>query len=201
MTTPQVNSATSEQIKALQTLYGQWQKHTLQEGPDPRAARLAWASENTGREVSTFSALTRDEARYLIGVLKGSMGQPLGEQAEPWRRINSRKRAQAAGTAGRRGKTSSLIQMASPDDLARIDELIRRLGWAREQFDAWIRSPRSPLGSSEQVVIRTAAQANRIYWALKAMLAHGGRWHGAAKKASKTASAAPKLPQSFAPSA
>jgi hypothetical protein len=178
--TPQaLNSATGDQIKALQTLYGQWQRHTLQEGCDPRAARLAWASENTGRDIPSFSDLTRDEARCLIDLLKGSLGQPLGEQTQPWRRINSRERAQAAGTAGRKGEDSSFIQMASPDDLARVDELVHRLKWTPEQFNAWLKSPRSPLGSTDQVTIRTAAQANRLYWALKAMLVRAGHWHRA----------------------
>jgi len=172
------NAATAEQIKALQTLYAQWARHALEEGSDPRSARLAWASENAGREISSFSVLTLDEARGLIDLLKGSMGQPFGEQPQPWRRINSRERAQAAGTAGRRGEEqSSFIQMVGPDDLARIDELLNRLEWTRDRFDAWLKSPRSPLGAHDQGAIRTAAQANKIYWALKAMLTRAGGWH------------------------
>lgn len=180
----------AEQLKALQTLYGQWYAHSQQECADPRAARLAWASESTGREISSFSGLTRDEARSLIDLLKGSMGQPVGERPHPWRRINSRERAQAAGTSGRRGFESSVIQMASPDDLARVDELVRRLEWTPEQFNAWLKSPRSPLGSTDQIAIRTTAQANKIYWALKAMLARAGKWHRVnSKRSSRVASA------------
>jgi hypothetical protein len=176
------NKANGEQIKALQTLCGQWQKHALDAGDDPRAARLAWASVNTGRDISSFSDLTRDEARLLIDLMKGSLGQPIGKQPQPWRRINSRERAQAAGTAGRKDKTVSFIQMASPDDLARVNELVRRLAWTQEQFNAWLKSPRSPLGSTDKAVIRTAAQANRIYWALKAMLVRAGDWHNSRTK-------------------
>jgi hypothetical protein len=184
MTLGAISPATGEQIKALQTLYGQWKSHTLQEGGDPRSARLAWASENTGRNVSSFSDLSREEARILIDILKGSMGQPLGTQPQPWRRINSRERAQEAGTAGRKGERSSLVQMVSPDDLARVNELVNRLEWTRDQFEAWLKSPRSPLGATNQAVIRTAAQANRIYWALKAMLVRAGRWRGVSRKKS-----------------
>lgn len=182
MTHSMFNSATAEQIKALQTLYAQWARHAFEEGSDPRAVRLAWASKNAGREISSFSALTRDEARSLIDLLKGSMRQRLGEHPQPWRRVISRERAQAAGTAGRRSAAPPFIQMASPDDLARIDELIVRLEWTREQFNAWLKSPRSPLSSTDQATIQNAAQANRIYWALKAMLVRAGGWHRGTRK-------------------
>lgn len=171
-----------DQIKALQTLCGQWQRHTLDGTDDPRAARLAWATENTGRSIASFSDLTRDEARHLIDVLKAALGQPTGLPPDPWRRVYSRDRAQAAGTAGRHGEASPVIQMASPDDLARVDELVRRLEWTSEQFEAWLKSPRSPLGPGARNSIQTAAQANRIYWALKAMLVRAGRWHQASRK-------------------
>lgn len=128
-------NASGEQIKALQTLYGQWRGHSLQERGDPRVARLAWASERTGREISSFSYLTCDEARLLIDLLKGSMGKPIGDHPQPWRRVDSRERAQAAGTSGRRECGPSFIQMASADDLARVDELVRRLEWTPEQFN------------------------------------------------------------------
>ncbi|MGA9671140.1 MAG: hypothetical protein WBQ94_18160, partial [Terracidiphilus sp.] len=122
MDSKSIHFAAYDQIRALQTLFSQWRKHTLDETDDPRAVRLAWASNNTGRNISSFSDLTREEARCLIDVLKGSMGQPIGEEPQPWRRVNSRQRAQAAGTAGRRDDESSFIQMASPDDLARVNE-------------------------------------------------------------------------------
>lgn len=181
MTRSAFNSANGDQIKALQALYSLWQRHTLDLSGDPRAVRLMWASENTGRNISSFSDLTRDEARILIDLLKGYVGQSVGKP-QPWRRINSRERAQAAGTAGRRDEVTSFIQMASPDDLARVDELVLRLAWTPEQFNAWLKSPRSPLGSTDQAVIHTAVQANRIYWALKAMLVRAGGWHKGAKR-------------------
>lgn len=174
--------ASRDQIVALQTLYAQWACHAIQENIDPRAARLAWASEALGRAIGSFSELTRDEARRLIDALKGSMGQQLVEHPHPWRQIQSRERAQAAGTAGRRGKRSSLIQLAGPDDLARIDEALNRLGWTRERYEGWLRSGSSPLGIVDPAIIRTVAEANKVWWALKAMLKRSGRWYPGAER-------------------
>lgn len=177
MTRPQFNSVTGDQVKILQTLWTQWQRHALLEDEDPRAARLKWASECTGRLITSFSLLSKEEARSLIDRLKESMGLSLTEKPKPWRRINSRDRAQAAGTAGRKNVQSSFIQMASPDDLARIDEAIRRLGWTRDRYEAWLRSSSSPVSSKDGVSVRTVAEANKIWWALKAILRRSGRWY------------------------
>jgi hypothetical protein len=38
-------SATRDQVVALMALYSKWEAHSLPDGADPRAARLAWASE------------------------------------------------------------------------------------------------------------------------------------------------------------
>lgn len=169
--------ATREQIVMLQTLYSQWQRHSLPDGDDARRARLAWASENLGRELSSFSHLTRDEARGLIDALKGSMGQPVNSQPNPWRRIRSRERAQSAGRAGRKNNETNLVQLVSSDDLARIEQTIQRLGWTQERFEAWLKSNRSPLAHTDNPgTIRTVAEANRIWWALKAMLRRSGQW-------------------------
>jgi hypothetical protein len=177
MRQPQGKRAGREQIVALQTLYSIWAAHTIQTHSDARTARLNWASESIGREVDSFSDLTRDEARHLIDTLKGAMGQQLTEQPRPWRQIRSRDRAQAAGTAGRRGKKSSLIQLAGPDDHARIGEALTRLGWDRGRYEAWLRSDSSPVGCGDSPSIRTVAEANKVWWALKAMLKRSGRWY------------------------
>ncbi len=168
--------ASRDQVIILHTLYSAWERHTVQASRDSRSERLAWASENVGRPVSSFAELTRDEARQLVDRLKGSMEQPVGEAARPWRRIRSRERAHAAGTAGRRDRSSSVIQMASPDDIARIDEAVRRLGWSRDQYENWLKSKRSPINSKDQALIRTVTEANRVWWALKAMLRRSGEW-------------------------
>jgi hypothetical protein len=169
-------------VIALQTLYAQWEKHTLPDGVDSRAARLAWASESAGRKIFSFSDLGRDEARELIDRLKGSMGQQPTQNPQPWRRIHSRDQAQAAGTAGRKGFSSSVIQMASPDDLARIDEALRRLDWTRDRYEAWLKSDSSPAAWKGNVTILTVGEANKIWWALKAMLRRSGRWYPAPKR-------------------
>ncbi|MGD1106937.1 MAG: hypothetical protein ABR865_07815 [Terracidiphilus sp.] len=175
-------AATRAQLIALQTLYSQWSAHTFPAGADARAARLAWATAAIGRQVFSFRDLTDDEARALIDMLKGSMGQPLIREPRPWRRIRSRERAHAAGTSGRKDADAAFIQMASPDDLARIDEALRRLGWSEEQYAAWLRSSVSPVPSKADSAIRTVAEANKIWWALKAMLRRSGNWVSCARR-------------------
>lgn len=170
------NSATRDQIVALQTLYSQWANHNIP-GGDPRSARLRWASEIIGRQIGSFSDLTREEGRVLIDTLKGLNGQPFSERPHPWRRVRSRERAHAAGTAGRRGEHSDLIQMAGPDDFARIDQALARLGWTNDRYEAWLRSGSSPLTEATAGNVRTVAQANKVWWALKAILRRSGQWH------------------------
>jgi hypothetical protein len=70
-------------------------------------------------------------------------------------------------------------QMASAFDLENIERYYHRLGWDRDAFDRWLRSPRSPLGHHSQPQIRTVAQANRVRWALKKMLQTRGLWAAA----------------------
>jgi hypothetical protein len=164
---------TSPQLTALQALYSRWAAHVIQEIGDARAARLSWASGILGRKIDSFKALAGDEAGRLIDVLKVSTGQQV---RPPRRRIRSREVAQAAGTSGRRGVRSATIYMVSADDLARINDAIARLGWTRERFDAWLNSQYSPLRSRADKQIRTLADANCVWWALKAMLKHAGRW-------------------------
>ena len=174
--------ASRDQVVALHALYGQWEKHSIELATDSRAARLVWASEAIGREIRSFADLTRDEARQLIDRLKESMGQSLTERPNPWRRIHSRDRAQAAGTAGRKGSSSSVIQMASPDDLARIDEALRRLDWTRDRYEAWLKSDSSPTIWKGNTAILTVGEANKVWWALKNMLKRSGRWRPASKR-------------------
>lgn len=182
------NRATRDQIVALQTLYSEWSKHTIGAAGDPRSARLEWASQNIGHAVSSFADLTLDEARRLIDRLKGSMGQQIGERPHPWRKVRSRDRAHAAGTAGRRDGNSQLLQIASADDLARIDEALARLGWSRDRYEAWLRSASSPLNGKESCAIRTVAEANRVWWALKNMLKRSGNWKAPQKRVRRTLS-------------
>lgn len=130
-----------------------------------RTARLAWASEILGREVSSFTALCSDEAALLIDTLKRALGQ----KVTPPRRRPGRDQAFAYGTAGRRNQVSNEIQLVDEATLDLIAHLAIRLGWTVERFDVFLLSPSSPVRSG---AIRTLAEANRIIWALKNMLRH-----------------------------
>ncbi len=171
-----IKKASRAQIVVLQTLCAAWHSRLLTDEVDVRRARLEWASEQLARSICSFSDLTADEARQLIDVLKTSLGQELRQQPEPWRHLPGRDRAHRAGTAGRKGVRSEVIQLASADDLARIDEGVQRLGWTRERFDAWLNSGSSPISKREDGAIRTLADANKVWWALKAMLIRAGVW-------------------------
>lgn len=158
------------QLRRLQTLYGQLAAHAV-EGSD-RASRLGWASDQVGRTIGSFSELTSDEARRLIDGLQGQ----LGVRAPATKRLKS-DTAHRAGTDGRRGSPySDQPQLVAPADLDVITSFYMRLGWTREQFDAWLSSSRSPLKGRAHPRIVTLADANRVRWALKGMLQNRGLW-------------------------
>jgi hypothetical protein len=159
----------SKQMKRLQTLYGQLAAHVI-EGSD-RAARIQWASEQLGRSIASFRDLTAVEANQLIDGLQGQ----LGVKAPPKKRLD-RDAARRAGTEGRRGDAGQSVTMASAEDLARIQHGLDLLGWSQAQLDAWLRSPRSPLGRRANPSIRTLRDANRVWWALKGMAVNRGVW-------------------------
>lgn len=158
------------QLKRLQTLYSQLARHT-QQGAD-RAARLEWAQGFVGRALSSFRELTADEARRLIDAAQGQTGTKY-----PSRKRMDRDAADRHGRDGRRdgGEFKAAPQMVSAEDLAVIERFYARLGWTRDRFDAWLRSPSSPLKKSDPA-IRTKADANRVRWALKGMLHDAGLW-------------------------
>lgn len=164
-------NASPLQIRRLQTLYSAAIAREL--GADgSREARLVWASSAAGREVHSFSDLTSAEANDLIDNLQTSLGQQSGERIPGFRL--DRDRAQAAGVEGRRKYRGSVATLASADDLRRIDDAISRLGWTKSRFETWLLSPSSPLRGS--TAIRTLAQANRVWWALKNILKREGKW-------------------------
>jgi hypothetical protein len=164
------------QLVALQALWAQHARHSLDVAGDPRAARLAWASEQVKHPVASFSDLARSEAASLIDLLQKSLGQENKKKRGKRPRLRNREAAQAAGTEGRRGYGSKTTTMVSAEDLARIDHAITRLGWTRERFDAWLRSDSSPLGKTANPQIRTLADANKVWWPMKAMLKRDGKW-------------------------
>ena len=166
------DSISTAQLRRLQTLYSRVSKSIID--GNTREARLAWATQFCERPISSFSDLTRDEAHNAINALQAAAGQP---QTIPARRKRlTRDDAQRAGTDGRKDKKfAQNPQMAGAVDLAVIENYYNRLGWDRTRFDAWLRSPRSPLKKSSPQ-IRTVADANRVRWALKGMLSHAGLW-------------------------
>ncbi|MGH9796218.1 MAG: hypothetical protein ACRD5G_15740 [Candidatus Acidiferrales bacterium] len=165
------------QLRTLQTLYGMYAEHAADLG-EGRAARLAWAAQQLGRQVASFSELRGDEAAQLIDTLKRALGQA-GKPA--WPRVRDYEAARAAGTHGRRGRAVKVEMLATAADLARVEELRERLGMSREEFGAWLRSRSSPLGQRANAALRTVSDCNRVLWALKAMLKRGATFVGSGK--------------------
>jgi hypothetical protein len=165
------------QLRRLQTLYGRLCAHSMQSAE--REARLAWASELVKRPIASFSDLAGQEAKQLIDTLQGQLGVPESRQ-RPRRRGARRLDAEAArkaGTEGRRGFESKEATMAGAAEFARIQYALDELGWSQDQLDAWLRSPRSPLGKSNPRIV-TLGDANRVWWALKRMLDRRARKEG-----------------------
>ena len=165
------NNVTHGQLRALQALWSAYARHSLDAGDsDPRAARLAWASALVGRELASFRELRADEAARLIDLLK----QGLGQEVKHWRRPRDRESARAAGRHGRKGVPVEIPVLAAPEDIARVHELRERVGMNLEGFEGWLRSRSSPLGRFGDATLRTVADCNKVYWALKSMLRRAG---------------------------
>jgi hypothetical protein len=165
---------TPNQLKRLQVVYGQLARHEIGVGTD-RAARLAWASELLHKPVKSFSAISFEDAGFLIDQIQQQLG--VKAPTKPRTRL-PREQARRAGKDGRFDgqEFAHAPQMASAGDLAAVESYYMRLGWGRAQFDAWLRSPRSPLKHKAAPTIATVADANRVRWALKGMLQHAGLW-------------------------
>lgn len=168
------------QLVRLQTLYSQLARHEVGVNVS-REARLAWASEHLHKPVTSFGNLTPGEAGFLIDCIQEFLGFKAPVKHRP-----NRTQARRAGLDGRKDgqEFASTPQLASDADLASIQEYYSRLRWNRAQFDAWLRSPRSPLKHKSSPVIVTVADANRVRWALKGMLQFAGMWEdrGAPRK-------------------
>lgn len=162
------------QLVRLQTLYAQFARREISVSSG-REERIAWASTRLRRPVTSFSDLSSADAGFLIDGLQEYLG--VKAPAKPRKRLD-REQARRAGTDGRHDgqEFASAPQLASAADLAVIENYYTRLGWGREQFDAWLRSPRSPLKHKSQPTISTVFDANRVRWALKGMLRHAGKW-------------------------
>jgi hypothetical protein len=159
-----------QQLKRLQTLWGLFCSHAHLDAKD-RQGRLHWASEVISRRVDSFGDLSAVEAARVIDAIQKRLPAELVSRTRP-----SRGLAQAYGTAGRRGRTEKEIRLADAETLRLLDVLLDTLGWTRERFDAFLRSPKSPVRSG---AIRTLAEANRVIWALKNILRHSKTAQGA----------------------
>ena len=163
---------TKRQLGRLQTLYSQLARHEIGVGTS-RPERIAWASQCLHKPVKSFSDLTFDDAGFLIDGIQRSLGVKAPAKNRP-----SRDQARRAGVDGRKGHSefNDAPQIASAADLASIESYYTRLSWGRDQFDAWLRSPHSPLKHKSAPKIVTVADANRVRWALKGMLQDAGLW-------------------------
>jgi hypothetical protein len=162
-----LSTITTNQMRRLQTLYSQYAAHAID--GNSRDARMAWASEQTGRAIASFKDLVFAEAQHLIDALQAQLGTA-PTKPRPRRQRLSRDAAQKAGTEGRRGNESNDVTMAGPAEFARIQYALDQLSWSQSQLEAWLRSSRSPLGKRTQPQIRTLRDANRVWWALKGMM-------------------------------
>ena len=167
---------TARKLKRLQTLYSQFAAASADPRTRTREERLLWASLVVGRKVESFSELSSAEANTAIARL-----QKDAPQAEARPKPMDRDAAERHAKDGRwdGGEFRQAPQMASAFDLENIERYYHRLGWDRDTFDRWLRSPRSPLGRHSQPRIRTVAQANRVRWALKKILQTRGLWAAA----------------------
>jgi hypothetical protein len=165
---------TKRQLGRLQTLYSQLSAHEIGIGAG-RDERIAWASERLRKPVVSFKDLSSDDAGFLIDGIQKQLGVKAPQAA---RKRLDRDQARRAGLDGRKDgeEYSAAPQLASAIDLETIDNYYTRLGWDRSRFDAWLRSPRSPLKHKSAPTISTVADANRVRWALKGMLQHAGVW-------------------------
>jgi hypothetical protein len=152
---------TGRQLTRLQTLYSQWERHSLSCPGSSREARLAWASQLTARSVASFSALTIEEGKRLIDTLQDAVGHK--HPAQKKRRPPTTRDRQKKGTEGRHDQIHAETTIAGPSEFELIQQALSRLGWTQARLEAFLRSPRSPIKPHTQ--IRTLYQANRVYWA------------------------------------
>jgi hypothetical protein len=157
-------AVTPRQMRRLQTLWGLFCRQLgLGRPGDTREARLAWVGGQVGRQISSCSDLSRGEAERAIDALQASLPPELVRRRRPGRR-----EARELGTAGRRGIASGIARPAGAKEISQISQLLARLGWDNARLAAFLRSRSGPLRG--RAMIRTLADANRVRWALKALL-------------------------------
>jgi hypothetical protein len=169
------------QLKRLQVLYAQYSRRSIDLDAS-RECRIAWASQQLRHPVTSFSDLSKHDAHALIDQLQGALG------IAPSKRRRPKKNDQAAGLEGRRDNAANTRTLPAQQDWDRISGALSRLGWNTAQYEAWLRSARSPLarkvGATRGVIripptditLRTLRDTNRVWWALKQMLKARGLW-------------------------
>jgi hypothetical protein len=159
-----IKPITNSQLKRLQTLYSQFERLSWDEQrttAQRRRERLDWARLNIRREIESFSDLSSREANDLTDILQVAMGQ------RP-----SREAAKALGARGKKlpGKSDVLV---SATEINAINEIMSRMGWDQQRLEKFLLSPSSPLRGRAQ--IRTAAEARKVYFALKGIANRSAR--------------------------
>jgi hypothetical protein len=167
---------TAQQLKRLQTMYSQIAAASGDPLTRSREARLLWASLIVGRTVASFSELTSEEAVIAIARLQKDAPQAKA-RPKPMDCEQAERHAKDGRWDGEKFRPTP--QLASAFDLENIERYFHRLGWDRDTFNRWLRSPRSPLGRRSQPQILTVAQANRVRWALQRMLKKRELWAAA----------------------
>ena len=154
---------TPAQLRRLQVLYGQFERHSLDSPGAARQDRLYWATQATGRAISSFKDLTLDEGKRLIDSLQLTIGHKVPSRTP--RRKQTRHDSEKKGTEGRHDQIHPEVTIAGPAEIEMIQRDLDRLGWSQAQLEAFLASPRSPIKPSR--TIRTLGDANRVHWALK----------------------------------
>jgi hypothetical protein len=153
-------------LRRLQVLYRQAAARSL-DLSTARDARVAWASQQIGREIASFSDLSVYEGKQLIDRLQAELGVP--QTAPPRRQPVSRYQAEKMGTEGRRDQIHTEVTML--DGSEQIFDLIRHelteLGWDQDRLRTFLRSGHGPNNGRD--TIRTLGEANRVHYALKRM--------------------------------
>ena len=163
---------TKPQLGRLQTLYSQLARHEICVGTD-RLSRLRWATERLNKTVTSFSALTGDDAGFLIDQIQQALGVKIPAKKRP-----SRDQARRAGLDGRRDgqEFADTPQMVTPRELGLIQSLLGQIGWTEESLRNFlVNSSKSPFARRADKRIHTVADANKVIWALKPMARRKGR--------------------------
>jgi hypothetical protein len=167
---------TKPQRTRLQILYSQFAAHEIGVSTS-REARIAWATERLQKPVTSFSNLTVEDAGWLIDQLQ----QQLGVKA-PLKHRPDRDQARRAGLDGRKDgeEFAAAPEMASAQDLRRIQAMTAQLGWSHDTYANFLASQRSPLAKRADKQIRTTSDANKVWWALKRIAQQKGIWRKSA---------------------